>query len=224
MSISRKKIMKMMAEQDMSDFLLVDTYNGAPANMKKFEYFNPFYTWPSAIISVPGAYNEKSTSIEAIWQGTKIIHGKTDFEQFKTMPYKRPPESLRDSLQDFSYEKTMFTYHNKSINHLEARFLIYLIAYLRLLNEHVPDLLIQFIMNTRKKSIIFYDWDDNFEIENVAQSFSHSAILASWFKNTLEKDFLVKAKKFLSKEYFFVFSDQFYDSTKRYRMIHEDIQ
>lgn len=223
-ALSRKEVSRRLSKEDMKNTLLIDTYNGAPMNMLPFQLFNPFYTWPSKILSVPGMTGIRSRSIEAIWQGTKLINHETDYNQFESSPYKRPSEIDRENNREFSYINTQFTYKKSILNHIEARFLIYLIAYLDLLNNHIPDTLIKMILSAIKenKTIIFYDWDTNMDISNVKESFSHSAILASWFRQSLKDDFFTLAQKNLSQEHYKIFSEQFIQLTTRYQIIREN--
>lgn len=218
---SRKNVMTMLITQDIRDTLLIDSYDGAPINMEKFRVFNPFFTWPSAIFPVPGMPGKTARSIESIWQGTKWLQEKYDEAQFQTIPYKRPSEAFRNQDPKFNYNNTQFFYEKKIINQLEARFLIYCVAYLDLLNNKIPEHIIQEILATVKNNqrVIFYDWDSNMDITNISESFSHSAILAAWFRGSLEEDFLVKAKETLSENYYAIFSTEFHRLTTRYNQI-----
>lgn len=221
-AIGRKELGKVLYEQNLKDTLLVDSYNGAAINMDPFVYFNPFHTFPKPQIPVPGSPRLLSLSIEGIWQGTKYINGETDLLQLNTIPYKRPAEQQRKIDKSFDYSATQFIYDNTIINHVEARFMIYLLAYLYLLNVIIPDELVVYIKQliTDGKSVIFCDWDENFDITNVSESFSHSTILASWFRNTLVQDFLPQAKEMLSNEYYSIFIVEFHKLIERYNKIH----
>lgn len=218
-AISRKEFAETFCKKDYKDTLWVDTYNGAPLNMRKFRFFNPFFTWSEPLIPLPGMKEKKSKSVEAIWQGTKWIDEKTDVYQFDTYPYKRPSEKEREENKNYSYAEAQFLYDQKIIHHREARFLIYLVSYLYVMNYLVPDSIMNDIFNSIEEghTIIFYDWDSNMDITNISESFSHSAILAAWFRKSLEEDFLRKAKEILSLKYYKIFSSQFYGLTTRYR-------
>lgn len=220
-AIGRKELAKILLEQNLKDALIVDSYNGAPYNMDQFKFFNPFYTWPSPCIPVPGLKDGLSSSVEAIWQGTKWIKGKTDYQQFLSTPYKRPSEEERKRDKQFSYSATQFVYGETILSHLEARFLIYIISYLYLLDRLVPNELLNYIrkMIDDNKQIIFCDWDDNVELTNVNESFSHSSLLASWYKGTLENDFLLLAEKSLSQKYYMLFESQFCQLINRYKQL-----
>ena len=222
-AVGRHQIGSIMIKQDLQKVMLIDTYVGAPFNMRKFRPLNPFFTWQKPFLPVPGCPAYQSRSIEAIWQGTKLIAGTIDDKQFMTFPYKRPSEALRRIDRNFSYKNTNFIYNQEIINLAEARFLIYLTSYLFLLNSVVPQSLIYFLKRNimQNISMLFYDWDENMDIMEVNESFSHSAILASWFKGTLQEDFLPKAKFSLSKKHYNIFHNEFHNLITRYNFIHE---
>ena len=218
-AIGRKELGKVLYEQNLKDTLLVDSYNGATLNMDQFVCFNPFHTWPKPQIPVPGSPALLSISIEGIWQGTKYINGETDLQQLHTIPYKRPPE---EQDKTFAYDATQFIYGQSVIEHVEARFLIYLLSYLYLLDVIVSGEVILYIKRLimNGKSVLFCDLDENFDITNVSESFSHSTILASWFSNTLVQDFLPLAKAALTDEYYCIFIAEFKKLLTRYKKIH----
>lgn len=221
-SVGRNELGKLLIDKDLRNTILVDTYNGAPLNMEIFRPMNPFYVWNTPCLPVPGHPGCNARSVESIWQGTKLINNTIDEKQFLSSPYKRPSEDERKINREFSYQDTVFIFNNAPITHIEARFLIYLTSYLFLLNDLLLDGLIFHLIDAvrNNKNIIFYDWDSNQDIVNVKESFSHSAILASWFGGTLYDDFLPKANNFLSKETNSIFLEYFYNLTTRYKFIH----
>jgi hypothetical protein len=227
-SISRKELAQRLCQRDEKNTVWIDTYNGAPINMRRFQFLNPFFTWNSPVIPVPAISNLTfSKSVEAIWQGTKYVDKKIDFAQFDGFPYKRPSEEARANNPKYCYATTQFYYEiyqkntieTRMISQLEARFLIYLVSYLYVLNHLVPEQLIHEIQRHIQEGshVVFYDWDANMDITNVSESFSHSAILSAWFRNSLSDDFLKKAKISLSPQYYEIFSAQFNRLTTRYQ-------
>lgn len=222
-AMSRQNIVEKLSKKNLKNTLLVDTFKGAPLNMNIFSKLNPYFVWEHSLIPVPGMKNYFSRSIEAVWQGTKIINDAIDEKQFHNFPYKRPPESERLKNPDYSYKDAIFFYEGRSISINKARYLIYLVSYLYLLNYIIPKEDINYLksMSESGKNVVFYDWDSNFDINNVSLSFSHSAILASWFRGSLEKDFLQKAKVTLKPSEYFLFFDVFHNSTTQYRKLHQ---
>ncbi|OGT29782.1 MAG: hypothetical protein A3E87_05470 [Gammaproteobacteria bacterium RIFCSPHIGHO2_12_FULL_35_23] len=216
-AIRREEVLKAMFKEDLQNTLLIDTYNGASFNMEKFRTFNPFYTWEKPVIPVPGT-NKHSKSIEGIWQGCKLVHNKFDYDQFNSLPFKRPSEKDRDLDISYSYKDSIFSYEEEIINLIEARYLIYLISYLYLLNELISEELLYNIASVinHGKHVLFFDWDSNFDINDSSSSFSHSAILAAWFNKSLDK-FVDNAKNFLNKEFYNLFARKFINLTTRYK-------
>ncbi|WP_281886254.1 DUF6939 family protein [Paenibacillus sp. YYML68] len=190
--LPRNKALELMSKEQ-SKLIFIDSADCAPSEMQQFQCFNPFRFDPQILIPVPGQ-ESFSYSIEAIWQGLKIFDGKIDSDMFHKKPYKRPLEAEQT---EYSYSDTVFCYKNYIIDIVTARFLIYLPSYLYLLDRILPQDLCNEIFKYLQCDcdIIFYDWDSNFDIYNKFESFSHSAILTSWFNGTLEKDFLYDLTK-----------------------------
>jgi hypothetical protein len=178
----------------------VDSANCAPKEMKRFCVFNPFHFEQRFLIPVPGQ-RQRSHSVEAVWQGLKIVEGRTDFRMFESPPTKRPGEALRKQT-DYRYEESKFLFEEKVVDIITARFLIYLPTYLYLLEYLVPDSIIAEIRNNLRQgnTVLFYDWDDNFEITNPRSSFSHSAILAAWFGGSIQKTFFEAGQQWLASQ------------------------
>ncbi|HDR8128709.1 TPA: hypothetical protein QC448_004596 [Bacillus cereus] len=207
---------------DNNKYLCIDSADVAPESMKKYKSFNPFNYNKYLTYPVPKMNDFFSHSIESIWQGLKIIENKTDFNLFKVQPYKRPSMVEREN-KDFYYENTQFLYGDQIIDLLEARFLIYCPVYLYNLEKICPKELINTIGDAinQNKVVIFYDWDDNFQIEDVSSPFSHSSLLAAWFNGSLETTLLNKAKNYLSNSFYQEFEKIYFQYTQRYTQFHE---
>jgi hypothetical protein len=172
------------------DALLVDTYKGAPPSMVRFAMMNPFHFLSGSGIPVPGQPGVVASSIESIWQGLKIVDGVTDFAMFSEPPHKRPPDDERGD--DFPYASSQFLLGGTAVDLVAARLLIYLPAYLYLLDRIVPNGVIEEVIGalSHGRTALFFDWDENFDIRDPRSSFSHSAILAAWFAGSLDRDFI----------------------------------
>jgi len=212
----------LMAQQKVvgQQVLYVDTLDGAPVQMQRFQTLNPFHCFEREMIPVPGS-SYYSRSVESIWQGLRIVNGETCFEMFKSKARKRPSEQDRLN-RDFDYKSATFLYDQATISLLEARFLIYAVTYLYLLENLVPSSLIDEIYRAicNGQTIIFYDWDSNMEIADTSSSFSHSALLRAWFAGTLESELLVPAWQNLSNSRFESFRQTYALNTGRYQSLH----
>lgn len=179
-----------LLEYDKGIMLAIDTYKDGPLCMKRFERMNPFYYNAENKIPVPGQAGLTAQSVESVWQGLKIVDGLTEFAMFGQAPWKRPPDNERGD--GYKYEESVFLYGNLTLNLLLARFLIYLPAYLYVLHNVVEDNIIDEINTAldEGRDVCFYDWDCNMLINDIKSSFSHSAILASFFNGNLKPDYL----------------------------------
>lgn len=189
-SCSRQAALQRLME-DNADCLMIDSYKGAPRNMRPFDCFNPFRVWPEPSIPVPGQDNHLARSVESVWQGLKLVDDIPDFAQFAGQPTKRPPDHARHT-DSYRYADSQFLYGERKLGLVSARFLIYLPTYLYLLNTLVPDTVIGTICEHLNQCgpALFFDWDENQDILDPSRSWSHSALLASWFNGTFEKDYL----------------------------------
>jgi hypothetical protein len=188
-----------LAKQMEPNSLCVDTYKDAIGPMVRYKHMNPFYYSKENNIPVPGQLSMNASSVESIWQGLKIINGRTDFEMFNREPYKRPLDSERGQPQ-FRYSETIFCYGSNVLDIVTARWIIYLPSYLYILENIVPDSLLEYITDhiNNGYKIYFYDWDSNMDITDASSSFSHSAILASYFQGQLKKRFLEPLESILA--------------------------
>lgn len=206
--------------EDMRGTLLVDTYDGAPINMNPFRQLNPFHCWPTPVLSVPGT-DLLSTSVEGIWQGLKIVDGSTEFSQFVGLPSKRPSDTERRVLPNYEYRRSRFLYNGEAIDLVTARFIIYSVAYMELLDRVIDRSLIDYIRDQASNNeVIFFDWDGNGDIINPETSFSHSALLRAWFAGELKEFLFLPARRFLHGRYICVFEDAIDTRLGRYVEAH----
>lgn len=219
-ALPRSQALALKEANSGDKFLFIDSLDGAPREMQRFQHFNPFHTFASPIIPVPGT-SRYSCSIEAIWQGLKFVDGVTCMEMFEATPCKRPTDQKRIEIK-YDYAAAKFSYEKKRISLLEARFLIYATAYLYLLDNLVPGPIITEIFTalSEGRHVVFYDWDSNMDISDVSCSFSHSAILRSWFSGELESDILVPAWQSLTPKNFDIFRRSFSLNSNRYQHLH----
>lgn len=217
--LGRAEAMAMMADGDVRHVLMVDTYDGAPANMAAFRPLNPFHLWPAPVLAVPGMDGRWSRSLEGIWQGLKVIEGKTDFAQFAGTPRKRPTDAERRASSTYRYEAARFQFRGREIGLREARFRIYAVAYLELLDRVVPAALIARIRRAAQEGceVAFYDWDDNGDIADIRASYSHSSLLRAWFAGELEQALLAPARRWLAPAERAGFEADVRGRTRRYR-------
>jgi hypothetical protein len=187
------------ASQPDASALRVDTAAAAPASMRRFVTMNPFHHDPGWRIPVPGLAGAVSSSMESVWQALKLVDGRTDPSLLDAPPVKRPPESQRGA--GFDYRATTLAYRGRPIGLVAARYLIYLPAYLHVLDRLVPTEPVREIRQAlgTGRDVVFYDWDDNFDIEYPGSSFSHSAVLAAWFAGRIEEEYVQRRQRWFAR-------------------------
>jgi hypothetical protein len=175
-----------LAASASGDCVCVDTFRKAAQGMARFAPLCPFTTWAGNPFPVPGLPGQRANSVEGVWQGLKLVDGRTDLDQLAGTPHKRPPDHLRTG--GYDYRSATFRYGTREIDLLTARLAIYLPTYLYLLDRLVPDAVHDELNGAVEagRIIVFYDWDSNMDIADDRSSFSHSAVLAAWFSGRLE--------------------------------------
>jgi hypothetical protein len=160
--------------------LSVDTADCAPPSMLRFRQLNPFHVDPTWRLVVPG-HPDPSCSVEAAWQGTKLVDGRTELSMFGGRAEKRPPEARR--VEAYRYEDSTFLLGSAVVDLVTARYLIYVPVYLQVLERWADGAVIEEISSAMADgmTVEFYDWDDNFDLDDPRSSFSHSALLATCF-------------------------------------------
>jgi hypothetical protein len=155
----------------------VIVYNASSYGEHKF--LSPFNFNTEFNIPVPGQPGLHSHSVEAIWQGLKIIDGKTDFEMFSQLPRKRPSHKKRRS-REYRYEDTQFLLRNEPVDLVTARHEIYVPAYTFMFNNYIPKKFKEEVVSQLEEGIevYFHDVTNNGEIDNPHKSYAHSALLA----------------------------------------------
>lgn len=179
--------------------LCVDSADCAGESSRRFRWFNPFNMLASSEIPVPGT-GRWARSVESVWQGLKLVDGKTEFAMFDSVPRKRPSDEDRRRDPHYDYSASTFLFGTDVVDLVTARYLIYIPTYLYLLEHIVPDELVETIAAcmTEGRTVLFFDWDSNFDIEDASSSFSHSALLAAWFGGTWERDVMSRATRYLA--------------------------
>lgn len=174
---------------DRSGALRVDSADCAPPEMARFATLNPFHFDPAWRIPVPGAARH-ACSMESVWQGLKLVEGKTDLAMFGRPPTKRPPEHARGS--GYDYTASEFRFAGSTLDLVTARLRIYLPAYLYVLDRLVPNPVVEEITAALAdgREVLCFDWDSNLDVLDPRSSFSHSAIVAAWFGGRLAETFL----------------------------------
>lgn len=139
---------------------------------------SPFNFNPEFNIPVPGQPDLYSNSVEAIWQGLKMVDGKTDFEMFNKKPKKRPSKKEKKD-PDYKYEDSTFLLEDELVDLITARKKIYVPAYKFMFDNYVSKEFKDQVSSQLEEGlqVYFFDVDDNEDIENPHDSFSHASLL-----------------------------------------------
>lgn len=174
--ITRKEATRRKRLPEFADCLFYDL------SSKSFfgSFLSPFSV-SGMRIPVPGHPGLTSKSVEAIWQGLKVIDGETDLILLESdRPKKRKCEP---------YAETCFAYAGRVIGMAEARMRIYRPAYKFLVDVIAPPVFLDHIIRIHRGGLdqFFHDVDDNADIHDVTRSYSHSALFVELMKEKIAR-------------------------------------
>jgi hypothetical protein len=131
--------------------------------------FSPM--WVHGGIPVPGMPGVKSDTVEGIWQGLKVIRGKTAPHLFKGRGKKRGGK-----------KPSGHQYGAKLLGYVEARYKIYKVAYEWVLGHRIdPGLIAGFVDQAfRGVPQHFHDLGDNGDINNTDSGVAHASFLVQY--------------------------------------------
>jgi hypothetical protein len=141
----------------------------------------PFCTlsplWAHGGIPVPGLPGVTSDSVEGIWQGLKVIRGKT------------APHLLRGRGQKRGGKPAGHRYGDRLLGVVEARTKIYLVAYEWVLANRVDPELIEGFVRQALAGVTqyFHDLGDNGSVGNVNEPLAHAAVLVQYLNRLCEE-------------------------------------
>jgi hypothetical protein len=126
--------------------------------------------WPHGGIPVPGMPGTTSDSVEGIWQGLKVIRGKTALRLFSGPGQKR------------GGKPSGHQYGTRLLKIVEARERIYRVAYEWTLANRVDAGLIELFVQRAFASEmqLFHDVSDNGNISNPDEGWAHAAVLVQY--------------------------------------------
>jgi hypothetical protein len=129
---------------------------------------SPFY--PHGDIPVPGMPGVTSDSVEGIWQGLKVIRGKTAERLFSGVGRKRGGK-----------KPAGHRFGNKLLGVVEARYKIYRVAYEWVLENREAGLIEGFVTRALAGGqLYFHDLGDNGDINNPELPLAHASLLAQY--------------------------------------------
>ena len=144
-----------------------------------FSMISPF-SKSNITIPVPGNQNKRSTSVEGIWQGLKIIEGKIDESLFRS-----EEKIVKRKVEDYS--ETKFKYGNEEIGSITARKRINIPAYKYYIDNVLPKDYLENFLRISKAGVnqVFYDVDANDDISDATKPLSHASVLVKFLDEKL---------------------------------------
>lgn len=126
--------------------------------------------WPHGGIPVPGMPGTTSDSVEGIWQGLKVIGGKTAPRYFSGQGQKRGGKPRGHQFGE------------KLLGLVEAREKIYRVSYEWVLANRVDAALIAMFVERAfaMEAQFFHDVGDNGDIGNPDEGWAHAAVLVQY--------------------------------------------
>lgn len=167
--LSRQEASALRKDQDSDNLPIHDVSSNSPTA----SILSPF-SKSQITIPVPGMQEMRSTSVEGIWQGLKIINNEIDTSLFKT------EERIKKRRND-DYQTTKFAYNKEPIDIKSAREKIYIPAYKYFIDNVLPNTYIQNYLRTSLAGIdqVFHDVDGNGDISDTTKPLSHASVLTS---------------------------------------------
>ena len=135
---------------------------------------HPFCTlspfWPHGGIPVPGMPGATSDSVEGIWQGLKVIGGKTAPRYFAGQGHKRGGVPRG------------YQYGDKLLKIVEAREKVYRVAYEWMLEHRADPVLIAGFLDQAFAGVTqcFHDVSNNGSIADADEGWAHAAVLVQY--------------------------------------------
>jgi hypothetical protein len=140
----------------------------------------PFYAWPDRVIPVPGMPDQKSRSVEGIWQGLKLIGGKTQPSLFDAKKIKKRRTD--------EYGTCTFQLGDEEVDYVTARQRIFVPTYEWMYENLVPKALRDafVILAENDVQLYIYDVDANPDIHDLSGPYSHSSLLVEIINKELQ--------------------------------------
>jgi hypothetical protein len=151
----------------------------------EFIQFSPFF--PHGNIPIPFSPGFFSQSVEGIWQGLKVFENfNIDTSKFEITDMKNIKRTTRKFGKILGHQKGING--DKLLDYIDARINIYIPSYEWVLRTRLTKLLNSIERSLRSKSIIFLDYETNFDLYNISKPLSHASLI----KNYLENNYSIK--------------------------------
>ena len=147
--------------------------------------FSPFY--PHGDIPIPFSDGKTAASVEGIWQGLKVFEtADVDINSFENKTMRNIKRTVRTFGKPLGHRKG--TNGTELLGYIEARTLIYLPAYLWVLENKLQHLVAHLRKAAKTQDIVLLDYETNCDVLNPAKPLSHAFLVKAYLENNFPKD------------------------------------
>ena len=171
--LSRRRALASI-EREHGDAHILDLTSRAPEPWCRF---SPFY--PHGNIPIPLSPGHSAQSVEGIWQGLKVFESAgIDASKFAVTAMKGIKRTVRKHGRVLGPAAGVGS--DELLGYREARFRIYLPAYLWVLEECVNSLLDELHELRKRRELVFLDYETNCDPEKLEKPLSHAGLVRAF--------------------------------------------
>ena len=164
-------------EKKYPEHEIIDVTSRAPTPWVKF---SPFY--PHGEIPVPGSPGHVSQSVEGLWQGLKVFEtAGVDLAKMQNTTMKRLKRTVRKFGQVKGHLASVDS--EELLGYGEARYALYLPAYLWVLENCLVDELDALREIAEERPIVLLDYETNGDVDDLRKPLSHAWLIAHYLND-----------------------------------------
>ncbi len=158
-------------EKDWPKAVILDVTSRGP---EPWVRFSPFY--PHGGIPIPNSPGMTAQSVEGLWQGLKVFEREDiDPRKFDITSLKGIKRSMRSHGAVLGHRFGVGS--DKLLNYRDARYKIYLPAFLWVLENPLSDYVEDLRSRARDGHVVLLDYETNGDIEDLSRPLSHAALV-----------------------------------------------
>ncbi|MCC7224608.1 MAG: hypothetical protein IT273_12845 [Chitinophagales bacterium] len=169
--IENKKKSEARLKEKYPNAKIVDVTSKATTGLVKL---SPFY--PHGEIPIPFSEGQTAMCVEGIWQGLKVFENEDiDPKMFKNDSMKNIKRTVRKFGKPLGHRKG--TKGTELLDYIQARILIYLPAYLWVLENKVQYIIERLREASKEQDIVLLDYETNGDVLNAQKPLSHAFLV-----------------------------------------------
>ncbi|QQS30755.1 MAG: hypothetical protein IPM47_07460 [Sphingobacteriales bacterium] len=174
--IENKKKSETKLKEKYPNAKIVDVTSKATTGLVKL---SPFY--PHGEIPIPFSEGQTAMSVEGIWQGLKVFEREdVDPKMFKNDTMKNIKRTVRKFGKPLGHRKG--TKGTELLDYIQARILIYLPAYLWVLENKVQYIIERLRKASKEQDIVLLDYETNGDVLNAKKPLSHAFLVKAYIE------------------------------------------